>query len=188
VTLEQGRVAADSRPAHLSFVAMFHGASPRSNTNDFGTAWGGRALLLGSAPRTTGRLIFGLTGTAERASEKTGYTFIQAGLTLGVGASAGAFRLGLLVEGGPARLQLSHAPSDGAGYVGPAYLLSHSNQVVWVGYAQASLFAEWALHAPIQPFLSPSLTLMIDHGADIPTQWIPNKIVSLDVGFVWGRM
>jgi hypothetical protein len=66
--------------------------------------------------------------------------------------------------------------------------LSHSNQVVWVGYAQASLFAEWALHAPIQPFLSPSLTLMIDHGADIPTQWIPNKIVSLDVGFVWGRM
>jgi hypothetical protein len=183
VALEPDRVPDDPKARRLSLVAMFHGASPRANPNDYGAAWGGRAVLVGSAPRTTGPLILGVAATAERSSGKTGYFLGRGGLTLGLGTSVGELRFGLLVEGGPALLRLPHPP-PGTGRV----YVPNSNVSVWIGYAQASLFAEWLPRGPIHPFVSPTVTWMIDHGADIPTQWIPNEIVSFDVGFVWGHM
>jgi hypothetical protein len=187
VAAEQDRAPADPKAAHLSFAAMFHGSSPRSNSEDYGLAWGGRALLVGSAPRATGPLIFGIAGTAERSSEKTDYSLVRGGLVLGLGGSAGDFRVGLLVEGGPALL---HAPFDGSGFVVPKCASnqcrppSPSPTSALHPYAQASLFAQWSLPGPIHPFLSPTATWIVDRG---PTQ-TPNEILGLDVGFVWGHI
>jgi hypothetical protein len=187
VAPEQDRAPADSMAAHLSFAAMFHGSSPRSNSEDYGLAWGGRALLVGSAPRTTGPLLFGIAGTAERSSERTEYSLVRGGLVLGLGASLGNLRVGLSLEGGPALL---HAPFAGFGSVVPQCASnqcktpSPSPSSALHPYAQASLFAEWSLPGLIHPFLSPTATWIVDRG---PTQ-IPNGIVGLDVGFVWGHI
>jgi hypothetical protein len=153
---EQHHLPEDSRAAHLSLAALFHGSSPLSGRDDYGLAWGGRALLVGSAPRTTGPLIFGIAGTAEYSSAKTDYSVVLAGLTLGLDASVGDFRLGVLVEGGPAHLQLPRAPADGSGPFGPQYTSSHSDLGQWLPYAQASLFVQWLRPGPIYPFVSPS--------------------------------
>jgi hypothetical protein len=184
---ERDRVSDDPNAAHLSFAALLHSSSPRSDRNDYGVAWGGRVLLVGSAPRTTGPLIVGIAGTAAYSSERTDYSLVQGGLTLGLDASVGDFRFGLLVEGGPARLQLPRATSVGAGPFGSQYTSSHSDMSEWLPYAQASLFVQWSRPGPIYPFVSPTATWLIDHGSRFPTQ-IPNEILGLDVGLVWGQM
>lgn len=184
---EGRRVPDDPKTAHLSFAALFHSSSPLSDRDDYGLAWGGRALVVGSAPRTTGPLIFGITGTAEYSSDKTDYSLVLAALTLGLDFSVGDFRFGVLVEGGPAHLQLPRAPSAGSGPFGPQYISSHSDLSEWLPYAQASLFVQWLRPGPIYPFVSPTTTWLIDRGSHFPTQ-IPNEIVGLDIGLVWGQM
>ena len=185
---ERDRVPEDpGRSAHLSFAALFHGSSPRSDPNDYGLAWGGRVLLAGSAPRTTGPLLFGIAATAEGSSEKTDYSLVQGGVVLGLGASIGDFRLGVLVEGGPARLQTPGVLASDPGPFGPKYIASHPGTSAWLPYAQASLFVDWSRPGLIHPFLSPTATWLIDHGSLFPTA-IPNEMVGLDIGLVWGQM
>jgi hypothetical protein len=142
---------------------------------------------VGSAPHATGPLVFGIAGTAEYSSERTDYSVVQAGLTLGLDASVGDFRFGVLIEGGPAHLQLPRAPSVGPGPFGPQYTSSHSDLSEWLPYAQASLFAQWSRPGPIYPFVSPTATWLFDRGSHFPTP-IPNEMLGLDVGLVWGRM
>ena len=186
--LEPDRIPEDSKAPHLSVATLFHGASPRSDRNDYGFAWGGRALLVGSAPRLTGPLLSGVAATAEYSSEKTEYSLVRGGLVLGLDASLGDFRFGVLVEGGPAHLQIPGAfPREGPGPFGPIYTATHSGLSAWLPYAQASLFVEWSRPGLVHPFASPTATWLIDRGSFFPTQ-IPNEMLGLDIGLVWGQM
>jgi hypothetical protein len=181
---EPDRVPGDSGSPHLSVAAMFHSSRPLSNASDYDWAWGARAVLAGSAPRTTGPLILGIAGSAEHASGRTDYTLVRAGPTVGLGASVGDFRLGLLGEIGLGLLQVPNASTAGMAFPGNAPKPTQMDMSALRTYVQTSLFAQWSLPGPIHPFLSPTMTWL---AMGFPATSF-DAIVGLDVGLVWGAI